>query len=280
MHVKGLHKEQDEVMGLVAKHLLGPVRYRKALGIQGRVVARPKEEDKPKKPVRKGKCEQGETAAKTGCTPASGSGGKTSEGPETVIAEKQPSAKAVKAKAAHVMVNKEIQRYAEEYNEPRFARVVNGKSLPNGEPADVITENGDGVELKTMVKNGNDKITMDTYSQVRKTIWQQEQGKDFHTVVSDDRQVFNAAGHGEHDDSKRVYYYRRGVAGSARVQGMYRCQSEDELKRLMSLPEKELPKEAQRTDAKLRVGKWVPFTNSKGRGFKNKKTGQVVRAKK
>ena len=49
MHVKGLHREQNEVMGLVAKHLLGPVRYAKALGIRGSIVATPKEDTKPKK---------------------------------------------------------------------------------------------------------------------------------------------------------------------------------------------------------------------------------------
>jgi hypothetical protein len=37
---------------------------------------------------------------------------------------------------------------------------------------------------------------------------------------------------------------------------------------------------ARRTDAKLRVGKWKPFKDDQGKGFKNAKTGQVVRAKK
>ncbi len=49
---KSLRKEQDDVMGQVAKHLLGPARYkavvtkaRKALGIQGSIVARPELDD-------------------------------------------------------------------------------------------------------------------------------------------------------------------------------------------------------------------------------------------
>jgi len=43
------------------------------------------------------------------------------------------SEKAARAKAAHHMVDKAIQRYAEEHNEPKFASAVKGQSYPNGE---------------------------------------------------------------------------------------------------------------------------------------------------
>lgn len=203
-----------------------------------------------------------------------------SETPVPIPPEDIPSEKAVRSKASHKMVDKVIQRYAEEFNEPQFAELMGGKSYPDSEPIDVDTSSGDGVELKTMVDNSNKKLTMDTYSQIRKILWEKEHQRPFHTVVIDDHEVFNAKGPGIHDQSKRVYYYRRGVAGSARVGNMYRCESIEELKKLMAMPEKSLPDEAQRKDTKLRIGKWKPFQDEFGKGFLNMKTGQRVRAKK
>ena len=84
-----------------------------------------------------------------------------------------------------------------------------------------------GVELKTVIVMGdNDKLTMNKYAQCRKIEWEREKGATFHTVVCDDRGVKDAKGAGQHDESKRVYYYRRGVAGSAgsaRIGSLYRC---------------------------------------------------------
>jgi hypothetical protein len=179
------------------------------------------------------------------------------------------------------MVNKDIQRYAEEYNEPRIAKLVKGVSYPDSEPMDVTSKSGDPIEIKTMVDNSNNKITMDSYSQVRKIVKEQELGKPFHTVVSDDSRIYNAGGPGEHDESKgRRYFYRRGVAGSARIESMYECKDEKELLKLMSLTEKELPDAARRTDSHLREGRWKFFQDEQGKGFKNSKTGKIFRAKK
>ena len=197
------------------------------------------------------------------------------------IPEQQPSEKAARAKLAHKLVNKDIQRYAEEYNEPRFAKVVGGVSHPDSEPMDVTAKNGDLVEIKTLVDNSNSKITMDSYSQVRKIVKESETGKTFHTVVSDDQKIYNAGGEGKHgDDSKRRYFYRRGVAGSARIGSLHECKDEAELLKLMKMPEDKLPAAAQRTDAKLRVGKWKFFHDETGKGYKNSKTGVIFRAKK
>lgn len=198
------------------------------------------------------------------------------------VAEEKPNAKALRAKAAHVMVNKDVQRYAEEHNEPRFAKVVGGVSHPDSEPMDVTAKNGDLCELKTLVNNSNDKITMDSYSQVRKIVKEQETGKQFHTIISDDQKVYNAGGAGKHgSDKDRVYYYRRGVAGSARLGTMHKCKDEAELKKLMAMSEDQLPSAAQRTDGHLRVGKWKAGVDAEGRKqFTNSKTGQVFKAKK
>lgn len=205
--------------------------------------------------------------------------------PAKVVPERKPSERAARAKAAHKLVDARIQRYAEEHNEPRFAKAMGGVSFPDGEPVDVAIPDksgklAHGVELKTMTIGGNDKLTMNSYAQVRKIVWEQDQKATFHTIVSDDRAVLDAKGDGQHDDSKRVYYYRRGVAGSARVGTMYRAKDEAELKRLMTMPEDQLPEGAGRTDGHLRQGKWEFFADEGGRGYRNADTGQEFRAKK
>ncbi len=195
--------------------------------------------------------------------------------------EAVPSEKAQRAKAAHKLVDKSVQRYAEEYNEVRFAKAVEGVSHPDSEPMDVTAKSGDLIEMKTMVIGEDEKLTMNSYAQVRKALAEKEAGKPFHTVVSDDRKIYNAKGEGQHGaDSDRVYYYRRGIAGSARIAGMYRCTDEEDLKRVMSLPDEELPPAAQRTDQHITGGDWEFFKDEKGKGYKDKKTGKEFRAKK
>lgn len=225
-------------------------------------------------------------------------GGKSGGRPKPV-AEKKPSAKAKKAKEHMVPVGRVVQRYAEEHNEPRFAKVLGGKShsLPDSEPLDVNWQDKSGkqignVELKTLVLQKNDKITMDSFSQVRKVIHERDSGVPFHSVFSDDRKVFGANGAigdknpGDvgydklHDDSKREYYYRRGIAGSARLGSMYKCKDEADLKRVMKLPDDKLPPAAQRTDKKLFVGTWKETKSGGKKAFVNSKTGRVVKAKK
>lgn len=195
-----------------------------------------------------------------------------------------PKTKAEIAKAAHVMVDKTIQRYAEEGNEAILAVAIGGKPGKNSQPYDTVLEvNGQkhGFELKTALVAGNDKITMDTYAQVRKIVAEAETGCVTHTIVFDDRAVFNANGEGQHDTTQRKIYYRRGIAGSARyANSMHEVESVKELKLLISMQPEDLPPAAQPTDGKLRIGKWLPFRDEQGKGFKNNKTGQVVRAKK
>lgn len=201
------------------------------------------------------------------------------------VKEQEPSEKAKRAMAAHKMVDATIQRYAEEHNEPAFAKAVGGVSFPDSESVDVAIPSSPamkkqwqiesaryqkemadwkknpkgprpqkmnlespaehGIELKTMVDNSNNKITMKRSAMERKAEWERKHKAPMHTVVLDDHLVFNAKGEGNHDPSKRVMYYRRGY-GSFRVGTMYRVKDIKELHYLMSLPEKELPKEAQR----------------------------------
>ncbi len=229
--------------------------------------------------------------------------------------EAKPSEKAARAKACAVRVDKTVQRYAEEYNEPRFAKMIGGASFPDSEPVDIAVaadpkdhwkweaetarwnearESGKkpgamdlsgkarhAVELKTMVVGTDDKLTMNSYAQVRKAVWEKERGATFHTVCSDDRKVFNAQGEGKHGSEKgRVYYYRRGIAGSARLGTLHKCGSEEELLKLMNAKEEDLPPAAKRTDQHITSGDWKFFEDEQGKGYRDKKTGKEFRAKK
>jgi len=147
-------------------------------------------------------------------------------------------------------VDKTIQRYAEEHNEPAFARAIGGLSFKDNEPVDIVVGDASGrikhgVELKTMVDNGNNKITMKQSAMQRKAKWEKANRATFHTVVFDDTAVFNANGPGKHDVSKRRIFYRRGF-GSFRVGTMHEVKSMKELKQLMDTPNKKLPDAAKR----------------------------------
>lgn len=158
------------------------------------------------------------------------------------------STKSEIAKQAHVMIDKTVQRYAEEHNEPKFAKALGGVSLRDNEPVDVITHEAGkvtgGIELKTMVLNTNDKITMKASAMEKKAAWVKENKAHFHTVVFDDRKVFNADGAGKHDESKRQMYYRRGF-GSFRVGTMHPVKDVKELKKLMAMKNEDLPAAAR-----------------------------------
>jgi hypothetical protein len=61
---------------------------------------------------------------------------------------------------------------------------------------------------------------------------------------------------------------------------MYKCKDVAEAQSLMAMDEKKLPDAAKRTDGKLRVGRWKPIQDEKGKGFRNIKTGETFYAKK
>lgn len=168
-------------------------------------------------------------------------------GPQTHNGRAKPpavSARSERARAAHFMVDSEIQRYAEEYNEPIIAKALGGKSSRNSAEVDIILTTSDGrqhgVELKTMVANGNAKITMKTQAMQRKKSWERKNKGTVHTVVLDDSKVFNALGKGKHDLTKRRILYRRGY-GSFRTGKMHVCANIAEVKRLIQMPKRELP---------------------------------------
>lgn len=177
----------------------------------------------------------------------SGSGGGAG-GEEAGAGKGGGESKSERAKKAHVMVDKTIQRYAEEHNEPAFAKAIGGLSFKDNEPVDVVLGKdgviSHGIELKTVVKNANGKITMKGEALARKRTWARKNKAQFHTVVLDDSKVFNALGEGKHDESQRRILYRRG-AGSFRLEKMHVCKDMAELKTLIDTPTKKLPPAAK-----------------------------------
>jgi hypothetical protein len=203
----------------------------------------------------KGKGKGGGQFVKKGAGGSSGDGdnktkNKPKESKPSRVPQKQMSEKALRAQASATRVDKEIQRYAEEHNEPAFAKAVGGLSFKDNEPVDVVVGEGGvikhGIELKTMVSNKAGKITMKREAMDRKAKWEKSNKATFHTVVIDDHEVFNAKGDGQHDESKRKIFYRRGF-GSFRVAGMYEVKDLNELKALLNTPNKQLPDAAKRT---------------------------------
>lgn len=209
-----------------------------------------------------------------------GLGGGTATKTKPVKSVSQPS-KSDKAKASAVHVGKPIQQYADTV-EHGAAKDIKGVSFKDSEPVDIVSgSNGvaeHGVEFKCVVLGANDKLTMNSYAQVRKIDWERRNKATFHTLVYDDRNVYSEDG--KHDPSKREIYYRRGVAGSARLGSLYKCKDVNEAKALMSMPEGKLPDAAKRTDGALRNGRWKQFEDKEGKGYRNIKTGAVFRAKK
>lgn len=152
------------------------------------------------------------------------------------------------AKASASLTDKEIQRYSENENEPILAKATGGLSLKDNEPIDVIVIKSGivqhGIELKTMVGNKANKITMKKSAIDRKAAWVKEHKAPMHTVVFDDQKVFNADGKGKHDESKRTIYYKRGM-GSFRVDSMHKVPDMATLTELLNTADGDLPAAAK-----------------------------------
>ena len=171
------------------------------------------------------------------------------EGGKQAKTKTGPSEKVRRAKSSAKRIAGDVQRYAEEHNEPAFAKNIGGASFRDNEPIDIVVADDSGrvahgIELKTMVDNSNNKITMKGEAIRRKLSWARRNKAAIHTIVIDDSAVFNANGKGEHDESKRRYFYRRGV-GSFRVNGMYEAKSIDDLRALVKMPTRQLPEGAK-----------------------------------
>lgn len=124
----------------------------------------------------------------------------------------------------------QAQRHAEA-NELHIRKMVDGTRTEDNLPVDVIaTIDGKikGIEVKTLVNQTNDKITMRAAAIAKKQAWARSNHATVHTVVVDDRKKLGNVGYSGHD-----IYYRKGY-GSFRLRSMVKVTSAAHLKELLS----------------------------------------------
>jgi len=100
-----------------------------------------------------------------------------------------------------------------------LAKAIKGVNTDDNQPFDII-KGKNGIEVKTIQDNNNDKITVHPESRIRKEKEAKKLNLDMHTVAIDTR-----ARH-------RVYYYKAGV-GAFRISSMQRV-SLSQLKEMLS----------------------------------------------
>jgi len=143
---------------------------------------------------------------------SSGSGGGAHMAPDTGggaggSAAGGGSTRSSRAKRTHKPSTKEKQQRAES-EQARLAKLIRGTNTDDNDAFDVLGS-GWAVEVKTIMDNNNNKITMHPKSRRRKESYAEEHGVTKHTVVIDVR------------GSKRSYYHKAGV-GAYRLSSMSR----------------------------------------------------------
>jgi hypothetical protein len=105
-------------------------------------------------------------------------------------------------------------------NQSKLAKAIKGQELPNNHPFDVI-KTGFGIEVKTIIRGGNDKITTHPDSRIRKEQEMRKTKVRGFTVAFDER------------SGKTEYYYKQGF-GAFRLTGMTKAKSLRDLSRIFA----------------------------------------------
>lgn len=145
------------------------------------------------------------------------------------VPDKVRNERSLRALKAFVAADATTQRYTEN-NELYIRTLVGGKRTDDNLPVDVITSvagRTKGIEVKTMVNNTNDKITMRKDAIEKKVSWGRSNHASVHTVVLDDRGKLGNPGYSGH----RIYYAKG--SGSFRLGGMTKVTSTAHLKELL-----------------------------------------------
>lgn len=111
-----------------------------------------------------------------------------------------------RARRTHKPSTAKKQRLGEA-EQGRLAGLIGGRNTDDNAPFDVIVRGKHGVEVKTVMDNNNDKITVHPKSRRRKERRAKEMGYQVHTVAIDVR------------GDKRSYYHKQGV-GAFRLSSM------------------------------------------------------------
>jgi hypothetical protein len=177
---------------------------------------------------------------------ASGGHGGASDG-DHAVAEQPKSERALRAQRSYRACNAAEQRYSVA-QEKVFASAIGGTHMADNQPIDVTaprasTKGLHGFEVKTLVNQKNDKITMKREAIDAKVAWSRANKGVLHTVVLDHRDRFDGGANASLHSGGEVYY-SRGI-GALRLSSMHKCQGMDELKSLIDLPRGKLPKAAR-----------------------------------
>lgn len=124
----------------------------------------------------------------------------------------------------------EKQRHAES-RQAEAAKKLKGSNTPNNDPFDIVRPDA-LIEVKTMVDNSNDKITVHPESRKRKEAAARKAGKPHYTVVIDDRDEF-MGGKNKAQFSGNKIYWRKGV-GAFELRAMNKAASWRELNKVLA----------------------------------------------
>lgn len=147
------------------------------------------------------------------------------------------------------VIDRVVQRYAEERNERILADRLGAEAGRDNEPWDLHIKEGTQtkhlVEVKTMISNQARQIKMSADAVERKRGWASYRNAEFHTVVLDHTQVYNKYGEGKHGEfDEGQIFYRRG-AGSFKVDTMHSVARVEDLQALFNTPTRLLPEAAR-----------------------------------
>jgi hypothetical protein len=143
-------------------------------------------------------------------------------------------------KAEHVLADK---------TEQEIAQATGGKWMSDYEPHDVEIRAAGGrkhlIEVKSLSKGKKQKISVHDDALARKVdrLAQEKPGSIYHTVAVDHRRTHDGGANAEHYSGHQLYYRR--ASGPYTLSSMYKVKNYAELKRLIRMPDHELPPKAR-----------------------------------
>jgi hypothetical protein len=171
-----------------------------------------------------------------------------------------PHPKEGKAKSEEKVVGKEEHEVATE-KEKEVGTFINGEWLQDHEPVDVVRRKPsnpdliDGIDVKVLLFGDESRVRMAADTGLRKVeaLKKEPEGSDLHLVVIDYRGVYKG-GLTKRGQYETVYYYKRNWFSNCALSRMYKCESIEEVRRLMELPDDELPELAKGVQGKYPTG--------------------------
>ena len=139
-----------------------------------------------------------------------------------------------RAKSTHKPVTKEKNAWGRG-NEDKLAEALNAKVDDDNDPMDIQLKVGTktiGIEVKTMLDNSNDKITVHPKSRRRKEQWAKDNNAVITMVVFDDRDKWERGSHKDKWSGNRIYFANR--VGALRLTSMQPVGSLAELKKILA----------------------------------------------